>query len=477
MKEADAGRDPTAQKERPMLHDPTIERDACGIGFVADAGGRASHEILEALLAGLCRVRHRGAIAADRKTGDGAGLLLPLPRALLHEGGAGLGMVFLRDEGAREAVAEACAAEGIEVLGWREVPVDPDALGPVALGLMPHIEQALLRRPDCSEDEAEERAFRARRRAEQIAGRAAYFASFSFRTVTYKALCAADQLGPFYPDLTDPELAVPFGVFHQRVSTNTLPSWERAQPFRTLCHNGEINALWGNENRMRGRAELGTEAAGLGDEELFFPVFGEHDSDSGKLDSAVELLVRGGRDIRHAMAMVVPEAWESVRDVDSEMRGFYRYHSALMEPWDGPAGIIFTDGVGVGAALDRNGLRPLRWAVCEDGFVAVCSEVGAVDLSGHGGVRRGRLGPGQMLFVDPTRGFLDDEACKERIAAAAPYAHWAADGFYRLPAGEPTLEVPQDLTERQAMHGYTKEELAMIIKPMVADAYEPTFSM
>ncbi len=195
------------------------------------------------------------------------------------------------------------------------------------------------------------------------------------------------------------------------------------------------------------------------------------------LDATAELLMRAGRDPRHVMAMLVPEAWENVRDLDPEVRGFYHYHSALMEPWDGPAGIVFTDGIGVGARLDRNGLRPLRYQVCEDGFIAVCSEVGAIDVSGHGMVQRGRLGPGQMLFVDPTRGFLDDAACKERIAAGAPYAKWAADGFYRVGAGEAALRVPDDLVARQAMHGLTREELAMVLKPMANDAHEPTFSM
>src|SRR6266508_291335 len=452
------------------------ERDACGIGFVADAHGRSSRVILEAALHGLACVKHRGALAADAKTADGSGVLAPIPAAIFGEG-HGVAVLFVRGDDPREAVEKAAVEEDLAVVDWRQVPTDDSELGDQARTTRPGIVHAVLAaNGEPPSADLERSAFRLRRRLTTTAP-STYVASCSFRTVLYKGLVRADALPAFYLDLEDARFAVPFAVFHQRFSTNTLPTWERAQPFRTLCHNGEINALAGNVNRMRARAVLGTEAVGLGDEELFFPVFGEHDSDSGKLDSAVELLVRRGRDIRHAMAMVVPEAWESVRDVHTEIRGFYRYHSALMEPWDGPAGIIFTDGVGVGAALDRNGLRPLRWAVCEDGFVAVCSEVGAVDLSGHGGVRRGRLGPGQMLFVDPTRGFLDDEACKERIAAAAPYAHWAADGFYRLPAGEPTLEVPQDLTERQAMHGYTKEELAMIIKPMVADAYEPTFSM
>jgi glutamate synthase domain-containing protein 2/glutamate synthase domain-containing protein 1/glutamate synthase domain-containing protein 3 len=455
------------------LLSPHREHDACGIGFVADGQGRASRSIVTAALQGLACVKHRGAVAADERSADGCGLLAPVPPALFGEG-TGVAVLFVRGDPPRAAVEAAARAENLTVVDWREPPLDLSVLGDLARQSIPHIVQVIFESPHGVQDER--RALRFRRRIEQGAPQA-YVTSCSFRTVVYKSLAPADHLADFYPDLADERFAGSFVIFHQRYSTNTLPTWERAQPFRTLCHNGEINALWGNENRMRGRAELGTDEAGLGPEELFFPVFGADDSDSGKLDSAVELLVRGGRDIRHVMAMTIPAAWENVRDLHHDLRGFYRYHSALMEPWDGPAGIIFTDGVGIGACLDRNGLRPLRWAVCEDGFVAACSEVGAIDLTGHGAVRRGRLGPGQMLFVDPTRGFLDDVACKERVAAAAPYARWAADGFYRVPAGEPTLEVPNDLATHQVMHGYTKEELAMILKPMVNDAYEPTFSM
>src|SRR5439155_15882222 len=231
----------------------------------------------------------------------------------------------------------------------------------------------------------------------------------------------------------------------------------------------------------RPRAVLGTESVGLGPEEIFHPVIHPADSDSGQLDSSVELLVRGGRDIRHTIAMLVPEAWEGARDLDPAVRGFYRYHASLMEPWDGPAGLIFTDGLGVGAALDRNGLRPLRYAVCDDGLVVCCSEVGAVDLTtaDHGTIRHGRLGPGQMLFVDPSRGLLEDRACKERLAAGGAYARWAVDGLRPMTRGR-TIEdppTPEELEKRQAVFGYSKEELAMVLKPMATDAKEPTFSM
>jgi glutamate synthase domain-containing protein 2/glutamate synthase domain-containing protein 1/glutamate synthase domain-containing protein 3 len=456
------------------LHPVTREIDACGIGFVADTNGRTSRDLITAALRGLACVKHRGALAADARTADGSGLLSPIPRSLFGDD-TGVAVLFVRGTDPRPAVETAATAEHLTILEWREPPVDPAALGELAKATAPRIVQVIFEAADGSVDER--RALRFRRRIEQATDDDLYVASCSFRTILYKGLAPADALADFYLDLADDRYEGSFAIFHQRFSTNTLPSWERAQPYRTLCHNGEINTLWGNQNRMNGRAELGTEAAGLGDEELFRPVFSPHDSDSGKLDSVVDLLTRAGRDIRHVMAMTIPEAWENARELAAEVRGFYRYHSALMEPWDGPAGVIFTDGAGVGARLDRNGLRPLRWAVCEDGFIAVCSEAGAIDLSGHGAVRRGRLGPGEMLFVDPTRGFLDDDACNERIAAAAPYAQWAADGFYRLQPGDPSPVVPADLNAQQVMHGYTKEELAMVLRPMAADAYEPTFSM
>jgi glutamate synthase (ferredoxin) len=440
---------------------PTQERDACGIGFVADSTGRASREIVDALLEGLHNVRHRGATAGDRKTGDGAGVLLPI-----LEGKPGIAMVFLRDETARAAIEEACRAEGIEPLGWREVPVDTAALGDTALASMPRIEQLMLG------GEVDERhAYRARRRAERTPG--AYIASLSFRTVTYKALCAAEELARFYPDLSDPSLAVPFGIFHQRFSTNTEPSWERAQPFRLLCHNGEINAIQGNANWMRAReGNFGSE-----DDELLHPVIDETGSDSAMLDNALELLVRHGRDVRHALTMLVPEAWEANPELDSKLRDYYRYHSLLVEPWDGPAGLVFTDGRVVGATLDRNGLRPLRYAVCADGLVVCSSEAGAVDLSGRGTVRRGRLGPGQMIAVDPERGFEENAAVKERLADRRPYGRWLADGLHTESVGTPVEPPEGDLTSRQAVFGYTREDVNVILRPVAGRGHEPTSSM
>jgi glutamate synthase (ferredoxin) len=450
------------------------ELDACGIGFVADAHGRPSRDIVAAALRGLACVKHRGAVAADSRSGDGCGLLLPIPAELFGEG-VGVAMLFVRGDDPTDAVEAAAAAEDLEVVGWREPPTDDAALGELALTTRPRILQARFSDPSGANDERA--AYRLRRRI-QAGAPGTYVVSCSFRTVVYKGLAAADEIASFYLDLADERFVGHFAVFHQRFSTNTLPTWERAQPFRMLCHNGEINALRGNEHRMRARSVLGTEAAGLGPEELFRPVLDPETSDSGKLDEALELLVRAGRRPDHAMATLVPDAWESARQLSSEVQGFYRYHSALMEPWDGPAGVIFTDGRSVGAQLDRNGLRPLRWQVCADGLVVCASEVGAVDVSGHGEVRRGRLGPGELIVVDPDDGGVRfDGQVKERLADLAPYSRWAADGFQHLDSGDPVLTPPADLVTRQAAHGYTKEELAMVLRPMAADAYEPTFAM
>jgi glutamate synthase (ferredoxin) len=458
---------------RALLHDLAAERDACGIGFVADPSGRASREVVDLLLAGLGGVRHRGATAADRNTGDGAGVLLPLPSALLPAPECGLAMVFPRDEGAREAVEQGCREEGLRPVGWREVPVDPEALGPGARASAPRIEQlAILPAEGVGADELERRAYRARRRAERACG--VYVASLSFRTVTYKALCAADQLSAFYADLRDPSVAVSFGVFHHRFSTNTTPSWERAQPFRLLCHNGEINTIQGNANWMRARESR----IGWPDDTLIAPVIDASGSDSAMLDNALELLVRGGRDIRHGLAMLVPEAWQRNAELEEQVCDFYRYHSTLVEPWDGPAGIVFTDGRVVGAALDRNGLRPLRYAVVEDGLVVCASEAGAIPLPEGARVRRGRLGPGQMLVVDPDGGGLqENRAIKRRLAVRRPFGAWTDSGLRRMGAGEPVEAPETDLLLRQIASGFTREELSLVLRPLAAHGHEPTSSM
>ncbi len=482
------------------LHRPT-ELDACGIGFVADAQGRASRDVVERTLTGLACVKHRGAIAADGLTGDGAGLLVPVPHRFFarvaSESGIevddperlGVVSAFLAREDdtaratARDAVAAACAEEGLEWLGWREVPLDETQLGDRAKEGLPAILQGLFLRPEGSDDaDAERRCYRARRRAERAcreAGAQAYFSSFSVRTVVYKGLVISDRLPVFYPDLQAEDFEAALAVFHQRFSTNTTPAWERAQPYRFLCHNGEINTLQGNEHRMLARSVLGTEDAGLGPEELFRPVLDPETSDSGKLDSAVELLVRGGRDVRHALAMLIPEAWEGQRDLPPEARDFFRYHACLQEPWDGPAGVVFTDGRRVGAALDRNGLRPLRWQECDDGLVVCASEVGAVPLT-DGPVRRGRLGPGQMIFVDPDDGGVQhDREIKVGLGRRAPYGTWNREGLYSFASGDPITATPEEsgMTRVHGAYGLNKEEVAMVLKPLATNGKEPTFSM
>jgi glutamate synthase (ferredoxin) len=513
--------------QTPPLYDARRdEHDACGIGFVADLHGRPSRAIVEHALCGLERLRHRGAVAADARTGDGAGLLLPIDRAWLAgpgedgPGRLGLAMAFLPADpdlaaAARAAMEEALAAEGLGLERWRAVPVDPAALGERARASAPRVEQAVFLAPAGEDEEAERRCFRAGRRAvtaARAAGADLYLASCSTRTVTYKALCAADQLAAFYPDLADPALSAPFAVFHQRYSTNTTPSWERAQPFRFLCHNGEINTLDGNVAWMRAReGHLG--ADGLAPEELLRPVLDPQGSDSAKLDNAVELLVRGGRDARHALAMLVPAAVEHDREADPAVRDFYRYHACLTEPWDGPAGLVFTDGRLVGAALDRNGLRPMRYEVCDDGLVVCASEVGAVDTRGHGRVRRGRLGPGQMLCVDPERGLQEDGEIKSWLAGARPWSAWLGERLRTADPGDPAappepdasrtgMGVPEprrtgmglpepgrtgmglpdaaakcDLTADQVVFGFTRELVSTVLRPMATGGREPTASM
>jgi glutamate synthase domain-containing protein 2/glutamate synthase domain-containing protein 1/glutamate synthase domain-containing protein 3 len=510
--------------ERHARLSPLVgEQDACGIGFVAHVDGQPRRSIVEMAIAGLCGVEHRGAVAADAKSGDGAGLLTQLPRELVASWVAelapdvevaaedlGLAWLFLRpgDDAeatadraeARAAVEAACEAEGSRFLAWREVPTDPDAIGEIALRAQPALVQAIVARPTdadgerLDDDAAERLAYRLRRRARKrcdAAGVRFYAASWSFLTVTYKAMADASQLDAFYPDLRDDRFVSALAIFHSRFSTNTSPTWERAQPFRMLCHNGEINTIAGNVNLMRARegqlvaGSMSVDGVDWADPQLLPPVIDEDQSDSAKLDAALELLVRGGRDVRHAQAMLVPQVWEGARDLDPEIRDFYRYHAALVEPWDGPAGLIFTDGRRVGASLDRNGLRPLRYHVCEDGTIVASSEVGAVSTSlptdhpeHHGAVRRERLGPGQMLCVDPAEGGLqEDREIKLQLARRAPYGDWLREHLRPVRAGLPVESAPEDLQRRQVAYGITKEEIISILRPMATQGKETTSSM
>jgi glutamate synthase (ferredoxin) len=454
------------------INNRTRERDACGIGFIADAQGRPSRRVLDLILDALRRVKHRGAINADGLTGDGAGVLMPLTPLLAPDGG--LAMVFAHDENELELVERACRLEQIGFAGWREVPVNPSHLGARARRTQPKIMQARLSPPSgCSEEDHELFAYRARKRIEREST-GLYLASLSFRTVTYKGLCAADQLAGFYPDLADPELEIPFGIFHQRFATNTTPTWERAQPFRMLCHNGEINAVAGNVNWMHAREHhLGSE-----DDASLYPAIEDPGADSRTLDNALELLVRGGRDVRHALAMLVPEAWEANPELDEELRDFYRFHSCLIEPWDGPAGVVFTDGRVVGAGLDRNGLRPLRYLTASDGLVICASEVGLVDFPADVTVEHGMLGPGEMIAVDSAQGgVLSNEQIKRTLASRRPYRRWLDEGLRARSIGEPDGRHSPDLVQRQVAFGFTSEEVNVILRPLGATGHEPTSSM
>src|SRR3954469_14764684 len=402
----------------PPLYDPRLEHDACGVGFVANVSGARSHAILQHAITSVINLTHRGAVDADAKSGDGAGVLTQIPHSLFERELArqgrklanldylAVGMCYLPRAAAEEAhgrrlVEEATARRGLDFLGWREVPVDGPVLGDKAQSTQPCIAQALIaQRGELDGDDYERELYLLRKEVEAAAAAAGlddlYVPSLSHRTVVYKGLFVAPQLPEFYRDLTDPLYTTGLAVYHQRYSTNTLPNWLLAQPFRMLAHNGEINTLQGNRNWMRARepelaAERWAEAR-----ELLRPVIWEAGSDSASLDNALELIQRGGRDLLHAMMMLVPEAWENMPDMASALREFYEYHACLMEPWDGPAALAFTDGVLVGATLDRNGLRPARYTVTTDGLCIMASEVGVVDLPAADVVEKGRLGPGQM---------------------------------------------------------------------------------
>jgi glutamate synthase (ferredoxin) len=504
------------------LYDPRFEHDACGIGFVAQLSAAPSHEILTMALTAVGNMAHRGGIHADGKSGDGAGVLTQIPRAFFARelGRLGssypvddlaVGMVFLPRPGAqraaaRELMAGGLAAHGLTLLGWRPVPVDESALGGRAAELRPVIEQALVGRatPGAGPSGDYERALYLARKTIEAAARAQDLAGFSIpslscRTLVYKGLLVAPLLGRFYPDLRDPLYETALAVYHQRYSTNTFPTWERAQPFHMLSHNGEINTLRGNVSWMRAReaawrqhgpvdcpqpgepptgAALGAQVARLG------PIIDETGSDSAMLDNVLELVVMGGRDVRHALTMLVPEAWERVPDLDPTWRAFYRYHAGLVEPWDGPAALAFSDGQVVGLALDRNGLRPARYLLTDDGLVLCGSEVGAVPIDEARIVRKGKVGPGQMIAADLRTGqFEENEAIKNRLAARQPYAEWLGGYGRSLSAGshvsgtEPRESLPLPIHQLQRVFGYTSEELTAVLRPMLDDGQEPLGSM
>jgi glutamate synthase (NADPH) large chain len=486
------------------LYDPLSERDACGLAMVADLRGRPTHDIVRQALAALHNLRHRGAAGAEPSSGDGSGLLMQVPDAFYRavaSSDAGIdlppageyatGIAFVpTDEGAAarvaEITAELAAEERLSVLAWREVPTDPTGLGPTARSVMPRFRQVFLA-PITSLAgplDLERRAYCLRRRLERqtaAEGCAVYLTSLSARTVVYKGMLTTDQLATFFPDLHDERTATAMALVHSRFSTNTFPSWPLAHPFRYIAHNGEINTIKGNRNWMRAReALLETEAFG-GELSRLLPVCTEGASDSASFDEVLELLHLSGRSLPHAVLMMIPEAWENNTEMNPCRRGFYEFHASLMEPWDGPAAVAFTDGTLVGAVLDRNGLRPARWWRTADDRVILASEAGVLDVDPAEVVAKGRLQPGRMFLVDTAAGrIVEDDEIKDQLAAAEPYRHWVAAGMVTL-AELPPRDYPhpkhEDTLRRQQIFGYTDEELRVLLEPMAATGAEATGSM
>jgi glutamate synthase (ferredoxin) len=483
--------------------DATREHDACGVGFVAHASGVRSHEVVSMALEAVARVAHRGAASTDN-SGDGAGLLTQIPHRLFYRDAYRLGLhlqpglpfgvgafFFPREPqalGQAVALVEAVLAEdGIPFLGWRDVPTNPAALGPTALGSCPVIRQVLVGRPALARDEEawEQALYLARREMERRAEArnlpGFYACSLSCRTIVYKALLTGTQLPAFFTDFRYPEYESAIAIFHQRYSTNTLPSWPLAQPFRLLAHNGEINTLWGNRNAMTMRQPMLASPVWGKKIERLREVIWREGSDSASLDNAMELLTRSGRDLVHTSMMTVPQAWEKYADLDPAVKAFYEYHQCVLEPWDGPAAIAFTDGVLCGASVDRNGLRPSRYKVRRDGLVVSGSEVGLVDLDPREVIECGKVGPGEVLVVDTKRGeVIRNLDAKREVASRRPYARWVARYMATLvpdPARVPPVHRGEALTRTQRSFGYGFEDLRLVLEPMGGTGADPVWSM
>jgi glutamate synthase domain-containing protein 2/glutamate synthase domain-containing protein 1/glutamate synthase domain-containing protein 3 len=495
--------------EKQGLYDPRFEHDACGVGFVVNIKGEKSHEIVEQALTVLENLDHRGACGCEENTGDGAGILMQVPHAFLKEACAGLGfqlpdpgdygvgMIFLPDHRKQrqqfEKIIESIVKEeGQQFLGWRKVPTDNLYIGDTAKATEPFVRQAFIgRSADLTDDLAFERKlYVIRRRAENAiryaglpGGDLFYVPSLSSRTLIYKGMLTPRQVSTFYPDLTDPQVESAIAVVHSRFSTNTFPSWGRAHPYRYLIHNGEINTLRGNENWMHARqGMLASEMFG-DDLKKLFPIIQEDGSDSAKFDNCLEFLAMSGRSLPHAVMMMIPEPWENHESMDDKKRAFYDFHSCLMEPWDGPASIAFTDGTVVGAVLDRNGLRPSRYYVTKDDLVIMASEVGVLDVPPERVLEKRRLQPGRMFLVDTSEGrIISDEEIKQQMAAAQPYGDWLKNNLVRfndLPeVKDKELVVDHAATlQRLQAFGYNFEDLRVNIGPMAQNSIQPVGSM
>lgn len=480
------------------LYDPAFEHDACGVAFVATLTGEASHDIVAKALTALRNLDHRGAAGAEPNSGDGAGILMQIPDAFLREVAAEAGIelpnprayaagtAFIPGdpdevEKTRGRIEELAEAEGLTVLGWRDVPVDPEILGSTARGVMPTFSQLFVVATGqrLTGMGLERLAFCLRKRAERETD--VYFPSLSSRTLAYKGMLTTDQLDKFYPDLRDERIASALAVVHSRFSTNTFPSWPLSHPFRFIAHNGEINTVMGNRNWMRAREALLDSDLIPGNLERIFPICTQGASDSASFDEVLELLHMGGRSLPHSVLMMIPEAWENHTEMDQARRDFYSFHSALMEPWDGPACVVFTDGTQIGAVLDRNGLRPSRYWVTDDGLVVLASEVGVLDLDPATVVRKGRLQPGRMFLVDTEEHrIIEDEEIKGELAAEHPYGEWLHAGLIHLddiPEREHVVHTHASVTRRQQIFGYTEEELRVLLTPMANTGAEPIGSM
>src|SRR5918995_1144153 len=490
------------------LYDPAFEHDACGVGFVVDIKGRKSHRILQQGLQVLVNLDHRGACGAEEDSGDGAGVLVQMPHRFLSEackkarvelpepGQYGCGIVFLpRNPTLRRRIEERfeqiVQSEGQAVLGWRTVPCNNSMLGDTAKSCEPFMRQVFIKRNSAIADELafERKLYVIRKRAyteirtSTLEGAASwYISSLSHKTLVYKGMLTTMQLAPYFPDLSDPLMETALALVHSRFSTNTFPSWDRAHPYRYIAHNGEINTVRGNANWMHAREALFQSAAFGDDMRKILPIINPNGSDSAMFDNTLELLVLAGRPLPHAVMMMIPEPWSNHQNVDDAKRAFYQYHSCLMEPWDGPASIAFTDGRRIGAVLDRNGLRPSRYYVTKDGLVVMASEAGVLDIPAADVLLKGRLQPGRMFLVDTEEGrIVDDEEIKRAIAHERPYRQWINDHQVHLNDLPDAPQVPQPdhetLLQRQIAFGYTFEDERLILAPMAQHGVEAVGSM
>lgn len=472
------------------LYDPANEHDACGVAMVATLNKVATHDIIAKGLIALRNLEHRGASGAEVNSGDGAGILICIPDQFFREVlpfelpsslSYAAGIAFLPNNFANKSRIEQIASEeNLKVLGWRKLPINSTSIGATALSVMPEFEQIFVSSEDeVSDLDLDRRAFCFRKRVEHELS--IYFSSLSSRTIVYKGMLTTDQLEEFFPDLSDPRLLSPLALVHSRFSTNTFPSWPLAHPYRFIAHNGEINTVRGNRNWMAAREALLESDLIPGDISRLFPIVDPSGSDSASFDEVLELLYLGGRSLAHSILMMIPEAWENHETMPEKLKEFYRFHASLMEPWDGPACVTFTDGKQIGAVLDRNGLRPSRYWVTDDGLVVLASEVGVLDIPQEKVIRKGRLQPGRMFLVDIQSGrIIEDDEIKQSLANNAPYGEWLHAGIVRLsdlPAREHIIYPHSSVLRRQRAFGYTEEELRMIVTPMAKSGIEPIGSM